>query len=190
MSIILTSKVKPQVSSLKSQAPRFNRIGSWFLVLGTLCLGSSSCGVYSFTGASTGEAKTVSIVYFKNNAALAPPTYSQKFTESLRDKFTSQTSLTLIPSSGDLNFEGFVSGYSTAPVAIQGNETAALNRLSITVNVTFTNNKDEKQNFEQSFTRFADFNSSQSLEAVQEQLITDINEQLVQDIFNKSVINW
>lgn len=161
------------------------------MLLFVICiLGLSSCGVYSFTGASTGESKTVSIIYFKNNAPLAPPTYSQKFTEALRDKFTSQTSLSLVTSRGDLNFEGFVTGYATAPVAIQGNETAALNRLSISVNVVFTNSKNDKQSFEQTFTRFADFNSSQSLNAVQEQLITEINDQLVQDIFNKSVINW
>lgn len=168
------------------------KLTSFFLLLLTAycLLLINSCGVYSFTGASTGESKTVSIIYFKNNAPLAPPTYSQKFTETLRDKFTSQTSLTLVPNKGDLNFEGFVSGYATAPVAIQGNETAALNRLTITVSVTFTNTKDEKQNFEQSFTRFADFNSSQSLNAVQDQLITEINDQLVQDVFNKSVINW
>lgn len=146
---------------------------------------------YSFTGGSVDpEIKTVSIQYFPNNALIVQPTLSQSFTEALRDKFSTQTKLTLIKSGGDLNIEGYVSGYSTQPVAIQGNETAALNRLTVSVSVKFTNNIDSGQNFEQTFTRYEDYNSSMSLSAVELTLIKDINEALVEDIFNKAVVNW
>ncbi len=151
-----------------------------------------SCKVkYSFTGASIApDVKTVSIQFFKNNAPLANPTLSQSFTEALKDIFNSQTNLGLAASGGDLNFEGAITGYSTSPVAIQGNDAAALNRLTITVSVKFTNLKDEKQNFEQSFSRFADYSSSENLSSVEANLIRDINGQLVQDIFNRAVSNW
>ena len=169
------------------------RTFSYCLLLIACCLlAVSSCKVnYSFSGASVSpDVKTVSIQYFKNNASLAPPTLSQSLTEALKDIFTSQTKLGVIPSSGDLNFEGEVTNYITAPTAIQSNDQAALNRLTITVSVKFTNAKDEKQNFETSFSRYTDYSSSQSLSAVQAGLIEEINKQLVQDIFNKAMINW
>ena len=151
----------------------------------------SGCGVYSFTGASVSpDIKTISIKYFTNLAQLAPPTLSQVFTEAMKDKFISQTNLTMVERNGDLNFEGTITGYSTSPIAIQGNETAAKNRLTITVNVKFTNQKDEKMNFETTFTRYSDFDSNAILSSVETVLIKDINTQLVQDIFNKAIINW
>lgn len=153
----------------------------------------SSCKIhYSFSGASVSpDVKTVAIQTFRNNASLAPPTLPQTLNEALKDIFTSQTNLGIVSKSGDLNFEGEITNYLTAPVAIQaGSDQPALNRLTITVSVKFTNLKDEKQNFESSFSRYADYPSSQSLTAVQGQLIDDINKQLVQDIFNKAMINW
>ena len=151
----------------------------------------SGCGVYSYTGASVSpDIKTISIKYFTNLAQLAPPTLSQVFTEAMKDKFISQTNLTMVERNGDLNFEGTITGYSTSPIAIQGNETAAKNRLTITVNVKFTNQKDEKMNFETTFTRYSDFDSNAILSSVETVLIKDINTQLVQDIFNKAIINW
>lgn len=151
-----------------------------------------SCKVnYSFSGASVSpDVKTVSIQTFKNNASLAPPTLSQSLTEAVKDIFTSQTNLGIVSSSGDLNFEGEITNYLTSPVAIQSNDQAALNRLTISVSVKFSNAKDEKQNFETSFSRYADYSSSQNLSSVQESLIEEINKQLTQDIFNKAMINW
>lgn len=157
-----------------------------------LLIAVSSCKVnYSFSGASVSpDVKTISIQYFKNNASLAPPTLSQSLTEALKDIFTSQTNLGIINRDGDLNFEGEITNYVTAPVALQANDLSALNRLTITVNVRFTNVKDEKQKFEASFSRFADFPSSQSIASAEEELIRQINAQLVQDIFNRAMINW
>lgn len=149
------------------------------------------CGVYSFTGASVSpDVKSVSIQYFPNNAAIVQPALSQQFTEKLKEKFISQTSLALVENSGDLQFEGAITGYDAAPTAIQGNEAAALNRLTIRVNVKFTNTKDEKQNFETTFSRFADYDSKLTLSSVEQELISQINVQLVDDIFNKAVVNW
>jgi hypothetical protein len=160
------------------------------LLLITL-LFTAGCGIYSFTGASISpDVKTVSVKYFPNIAPMVQPTLSRKFTESLRDKFTSQTNLSIVSANGDLSIEGEITGYSTEPVAIQGNQKAALQRLKITVNVRFTNKKDEKQNFESTFVRFAEYDATSSLNDVEEGLIDQINEELTQDVFNKAVVNW
>lgn len=160
-------------------------------MLAILCLFAAGCGVYSFTGASIPpEAKTISIAYFVNNASYVEPTLSQSLTDALRDRFQSQTDLDFISENGDLQIEGYVTDYSTRPVAIQGNETAALNRLSVTVKVKFTNTIDPTRDYDNSFTRYEDYSSSQDLSAVKDQLIPIINEALVEDIFNKAVVNW
>jgi len=152
----------------------------------------SGCKIhYSFTGGSVPpEAKTVSVQYFQNNASLAPPTLSQTFTEALRDKLSSQTRLALVNKGGDLGFEGSVIGYTTGPIAIQSTDQAALNRLTITVNVKYTCMFDEKKNFEQLFSRYADYTSDQNIASIEDQLTREINEQLVQDIFNRALNNW
>ncbi|MHC1708709.1 MAG: LptE family protein [Bacteroidales bacterium] len=153
--------------------------------------GLSACGVYSFTGASIPPgAKTISIQYFPNNAQIINPTLSQSFTDVLKDKFVTNTNLAMVPRNGDLQFEGEITAYTVSPQAIQGNDQAALNRLTITVNVRFTNKYAENQNFESTFSRFVDFPSSSSLSSVQESLIEEINKALAEDIFNKSVANW
>ena len=123
-------------------------------------------------------------------APMVNPSLSQEFTEALQDKFMRQTSLTLSESNADYELEGEIVGYSTSPIAIQGNETAALNRLTISVNVRFTNKLNEKDNFEQRFSRYVDYDSSRNLSEVESDLVKQINEVLVEDIFNKAVVNW
>ena len=161
------------------------------ILLFLIALVSSSCRMsYSFTGASIPiEAKTISIDYFPNQASLVVPSLSQTLTEALRNRFITQTPLQLIRRNGDLNIEGSIISYITQPVAIQGTEQAALNRLTISVRVKFTNKFDEKQNFEQTFTRFEDYPFTANLNAVQDNLIQLIVEALVDDIFNKAVVN-
>jgi len=161
------------------------------LVFMSLMLGFIGCGTYSFTGASISpETKTISIDRFPNNAMTVEPTLSQLFTDGLRDKFVNETTLVLMKKDGDLHIEGAIKGYRTSPVAIQGDETAALTRLTITVDVTFINTIDDSKSFKTLFSRFADFPSTQNLNEVQETLITQINEMLFQDIFDKAVVNW
>lgn len=150
-----------------------------------------SCGIYSFTGASIpAEAKTVSVQYFPNNADLVQPMLSSTITNTLRDYFMNQTTLNEVPQNGDLAIEGEIIGYSTVPTAITGNQTAALNRLTITVNVRFFNKYDENKNFEQRFSQYEDYPSNMDLNSVQETLIETICEKLCEDIFNKAVVNW
>lgn len=162
------------------------KVWSFYLVLMI-----TGCGVYSFTGASIpAGAETVSVKFFPNNADLVEPTLSQTFTEALRDKFVSQTNLELVSGDGDLQFEGEITSYKVTPVAITGNQTAALNRLTISVKVKFVNLLDESKSFESSFSRYEDFPSEQDLASTQQELIDQINEMLVEDIFNKSVVNW
>jgi hypothetical protein len=156
-----------------------------------LMAGFTGCGVYSFTGASIPPgAKTVSITYFVNNASLVEPTLSQSLTDALRDRFLQQTPLALVNENGDLQFEGVITDYSTRPVAIQGNETAALNRLTIQIKVKYTNAIEPDKDFETTFTRFEDYPSDQDINQVKDQLIPTINEALVDDVFNKAVVNW
>lgn len=148
----------------------------------------------SLTGASIDERiRTATIEIFENQAALTNPNFTRILTEGLRQKFLQQTTLKIVNEGGDVNFRGAVIGYNTAPVAIQStgdNSQASLTRLTISVQVEYVNKIDEKQNFTQSFTRFADFNSSQTLQSVESQLMTEISEQLIQDIFNRAFLNW
>ena len=156
-----------------------------------MLLGIQGCGVYSFTGASIpAEARTVSIQYFPNNALIVNPLLSSELTNALRDRFMSQTSLDLVDRNGDLAFEGEITDYNTSPVAIQSDQTAGLNRLSISVNVRFFNKFDESKSFESRFSAYEDYPSEQDLNAVQSALIASVIELLVDDIFNRSVVNW
>lgn len=161
------------------------------LVFAALLLSLSACGVYSFTGASISpETKTISIDRFPNTALTVEPSLSQKFTDALRDKFTRETNLAVVTKSGDLQMKGSITTYRTSPVAIQGDETAALNRLTIGVEVTYVNVNDNSKNFKNNFSRFEDYPSNQNLNDVKDGLIDTIIEMLVQDIFEKAVVNW
>lgn len=145
----------------------------------------------SLTGGTVDpRAKTVAITTFQNNASLVNPTLSQSFTTALKDKIQGQTPLTIVSTNGDYELEGEITGYNVSPVAIQGNETAAMNRLTITVRVRFTNSFDDTQNFEQTFSRYADYSSTQNLSSVEAGLVSEINDALTDDIFNKAFVNW
>jgi len=158
------------------------------VLLAVVCHG---CGIYSFSGASIPpEAKTVSVLYFPNQAPLINPLLSDQFTTALRDAMMNQTSLDMVESGGDLAFEGEIVDYRTTPVAITSDQTAALNRLTITVNVRFVNTFDESKSFETKFSHYEDYPSEQELTSVQESLTSVIVEALVEDIFNKALVNW
>ena len=163
------------------------KIAVLVLALAFVC---HSCGVYSFSGASIpAEAKTISVDYFPNHAQLVNPLLSDNLTNALRDAMNNQTTLDLVESGGDLAFEGEITDYKTNPSAITG-QTAAMNRLTITVRVRFSNRIDDTKDFEQTFSRYEDYPSDQDLNAVQEALTATIVEQLVEDIFNKALVNW
>ncbi|MEO8150120.1 MAG: LptE family protein [Bacteroidia bacterium] len=148
-------------------------------------------GCYSFkSGRIPENIKTVNIQYFPNRAAIVQPSLSQYFTDKMKDKFVSESRLTLVQKEADLTFEGYISDYNNSPSAIQSNEQAALNRLTITISLKFTNAIDPKQDFETTFSRFAEYSSSQNFTSVETGLIQDITKQLIDDIYNKSVSNW
>lgn len=136
------------------------------------------------------NAETFSVGAFPVRAPLAGPNVSIAFVETLKDLMLQQTRLDLEKKNGDLRFEGAITGYNVQPVAIQANETSAMNRLTMTVSVRYTNTLDRDKDFELNFSRFADYESSQDLQSVQEVLIAEINDQLAQDIFDRSLGNW
>jgi hypothetical protein len=136
------------------------------------------------------EAKTISVGFFANNTSLGAPSLSQRFTERLRDMVSQQTNLALMRQNGDLQFEGYIADYNVAPVAIQSNDQAGQNRLTISVKVVYFNKFDPAKNFEQTFTRFADFKSTESISAKEPELVQEIYRQLTEDIFNRAFNNW
>lgn len=147
-------------------------------------------GGYSFAGGDVGSAKTITINQFPNYADLVNPTLSQEFTEGLRDIFIARTDLVAESEGGDLIFEGSITDYRIQYISAQSNETAAQNRLSITVNVIFTNQIEPEKSFEKKFSRYKDYDSDFSLTQVEEGLVTEMIEELAEDIFNRSVVNW
>ena len=161
------------------------------LILLSVTLLLVSCGIYSFTGASIPpEAKTVSVQYFSNKAATVQATLSQVFTERLKDMFVEQTNLTLSENDGDLAFSGYISKYQIKPMAIKADETAGQNRLTIAVKITYRNSFDAKSSFEQTFSRYRDYESSQNISDIEGALIEEITNELVEDVFNKAFVNW
>ena len=146
---------------------------------------------YSLNGATIPiEAKTISVSFFTNQTTLGSPSISQKFTEKLRDVVSTQTNLSLMKQNGDLQFDGSITDYNVAPIAIQSNDQAATNRLTITVSVKYSNKFDESKNFEQNFSRFSDYPANTAISAQEDALLTEINRQLTEDIFNKAFNNW
>ena len=143
-------------------------------------------------GRKLDDSVTVTVVTLRNNAPLAKPTLAQTMTESLKDFIQRQTRFNLVNEGGDLTYEGEITGYSIAPVAISAGSTdqAALNRLTISAKVKYTDEIEDRYSFESNFSRFADFPSSQDVSAVEDQLIKEITDQITQDIVNKSIYAW
>lgn len=151
-----------------------------------------SCKIsYSLSGTNIPiEMNTFSVQYFPNRAPLVQAQLSQTFTDALKDKVEGQTRLKMVTGFGDADFSGEIRNYETRPMAITGNETAALNRLTITVLVKYTNNVDPDASFETQFSRYEDYPSSQNLADVEDDLIELIVENIIEDIFNKAFVNW
>ena len=151
-----------------------------------------SCGIYSFTGTSIQpEVKTITIPFFEYKALKVNPSLSNQLTEALQEKFRRFTRLELIEEEGDLEVAGAVVGYDVRATAITATEQAAQNRLTVSVKVSFTNRKFPEESFpEKSFSAYADFDATQTLDAVEATLCDEIVEKLCEDIFNGTVANW
>lgn len=152
----------------------------------------SGCKInYSFTGASISpEVKTFSVAYIENVASIIEPSLSNLVTEGLKDKFLSETSLSLVNSGGNLEFEGRITRYEQEYSGLTKNETASQNRLTIGISITFTNNIEPLKSFETTFSAYDEYDSEKSLDEVEAVLIANITEEIIEAIFMKAVADW
>lgn len=149
------------------------------------------CGIYSFTGGDTGDAKTFQVNFFPNNAPIVEPGIDRRFTLALQDLIQNQTNLELTNTNGDLLYEGEITNYTIAPMTATAQQTAAQNRLTININVRFVNKTKEEDDFEKSFSFFHDYGATQQLTGgVLETALDEIYERITQDIFNESLAKW
>jgi hypothetical protein len=149
---------------------------------------------YSLTGASISPlAKTFSVSYFPNNAAMVAPSLSATLTDALQEKFVRQSRLQQVREGGDLHMEGEIVGYVSTYSAVsstEGQEQASMMRLTITVKVRFTNAIEPQYNFDKSFSNYGEYGASRMLQEVEPSLIPEIVDMLVEDIYNAAVSNW
>lgn len=151
-----------------------------------------SCGIYSFSGASIpSNVKTFQVNFFRNNAPIIEPGLDRNFTQALQDLIVNQTSLDLTNQNGDLIYEGEITEYYIAPMTATSQNTAAENRLTISVNVRFYDTKNEGNDMERRFSFYYDFpGSAQPVGAQLEEYVNFIFERITQDIFNATLANW
>ena len=162
------------------------------ILMGLLCLAFVACtGGYSFTGASIPpQAKTISLKQFPNYASTVNPQLGQKLYTSLQTMFSSQTNLTVTDGDGDLQISGEITDYVVRASALSSDDNVAANRFTVTIKVKFVNRFDPKADFEQTFSRFRDYDASRDFSSVEASLVEEIVTELCADVFNKSVVNW
>jgi hypothetical protein len=148
------------------------------------------CGVYSPYGAQTSGAKTYSVSAFQLVTPLASASSALALTEELRDRIQRQSTLRLVNGEGELQFAADITVWDVKPVNVQGDETAASNRLTIGLRLSYENTIVPDLSFERTFTRFADYTSDQDLLQIEDELVDEIGEQLSQDVFNATLGNW
>lgn len=147
-------------------------------------------GCYKLQGTSIPpDVSTYSVGFIENKAATINPKLSQTVTEKLKDKLNN-TRLNFTRENGEFNFNGSITGYTITPVTVQENATATKNRLTITVSIKFDCPKHPDLNFVQIFTSFQDFDATKNFSSIETNLVSDITDQLVQEIFNKAAVNW
>ena len=153
---------------------------------------AAACTIsYKFSGASISpQVKTFSVQRFVNRAALMIPGLDQSLTDELIDKCRAQTNLRIVGDFGDVDFEGEITDYRTQPVTVAADAYTAMNRFTITVRVKFTNTVEPHLSYEQSFSRYMDYDGNLDLSAVEQTLSSEIIEMIVEDIFNRAFVNW
>ncbi len=152
-----------------------------------------SCKIsYKFNGSSIdyNKTKTISISDFPNTAELVYPPLSQEFSESLRDSYTKQTRLQQLKKGGDLHLEGEIIGYQLTPMAISADSYSSQTKLTLTVKVRFSNNKNPADDFEKSYSAFQTFDSSKMLTDVQGEIIKVMISEIIDNIYNDTVAKW
>ncbi len=160
-----------------------------YLLLTAYCLLITSC--YTFRGASLDpNLKTIQIQNFQFQTAGGPPNLSLQFNEKLKEYFQRNTSLKTANVNPDLMFEGAITGFTVEPKAASSDDKGGLNRLTITISVKFTNAKNDEKSYDQEFSFYQDFAQTQTITAVQGELVPKILDQIVLDIFNKTAGEW
>lgn len=150
-----------------------------------------SCGIYSFSGTSIQpDVKSLSVEYFENKALKVNPSLSFSLSDALIEKYRKLTRLDILSEMGDMNVAGEIVNYDTKPMAVTKDEQASQNRLTIVVKIYFTNKLHPEEDFEKTFSAYADYDANEMLDAVEETLCEEIIEKLVEDIFNATVANW
>jgi len=162
------------------------------LVIVALCALLAGCGIYSFTGTSIDpDVHTICIPTFEYKAMRVNPSLSNELSEALRTRFRRMTRLEQVEMDGDLEIVGEITGYDVSASSVTAAEVAAQNRLTVNVRVNFTNVKHPESSFTgKSFSGYADYDSSNSLDAVESTLCAEIIEKIVEDIFNATVAQW
>tara|TARA_X000000950_G_scaffold42418_1_gene47023 strand:+ start:3919 stop:4413 length:495 start_codon:yes stop_codon:yes gene_type:complete len=151
----------------------------------------SSCGFYTFSGASiNADIKNIKIGYFINEAENFKANLDRDITQKLTDFIIEQTDLSVNSNNYEIEINGKIISYDISPISISSNDFANQNRLSISVNVDFKNYINEKENYNQNFTRYVDYKSDQNLEEIESELTDQILEEICVDIFNKTFVNW
>jgi hypothetical protein len=153
----------------------------------------TACSVsYKFNGASIDytKTKTIQIADFPNRASYVWGRMAPIFNEQLKDKYSRQTKLIQVKRKGDLVLEGEITKYEQRNKSVSSEGYSAQTELSMTVKVKFTNNINPTENFDQQFTAQKSYDSRQQLNAVQEELVTEMVEEICDQIFNATVANW
>jgi hypothetical protein len=162
-----------------------------FIICSVFLLSLQSCGIYSFTGADTGAAKTFQVNYFQNTSDIVEPGIDRTFTLELQDLILNQTNLSLVNSGGDLIYEGEIIDYYVAPMSATAQNTAAQNRLTIAVNVRYYNTLEPEKDFERRFSFYYDYPANaQLVGGTLDTALEEIFSRITQDIFNASLTNW
>lgn len=151
----------------------------------------NSCSVYNFTGTGKIDATSFQVNNFLNNATLVEPGIERTFTVALQDLIQNQTTLTLTNSNADLLYEGEITEYRISPMTATADQTAAQNRLYISIRVRFSNKNKPEDDFEQSFSHFYDYPANEQLMGARlNGAIDEIYERITQDVFNASLAKW
>lgn len=161
------------------------------ILLLAISLSFNSCKFYSFTGADIGSAKTFQVNFFQNQAAIIEPGIDLQFTNDLQDIIVNQTSLELVTASADLIYEGEIVQYYISPITATAQNTAAQNRLTISIQVRFFNTLDDTKDLNQRFSFYFDFDGDANLTGSRrDDVINEIYSRLTQDIFNATLARW
>lgn len=162
------------------------------LILTIIALAACACGIYSFSGTSIQpDVNTITINYFEYKALKVNPSLSNDLTEAVRKQFRKMTKLEQVEMDGDMEITGEIVGYDVSATAITANEVAAQNRLTVSVKVDFTDRKHPEEDFSgKTFSAYADYDSTNSLDAVESSLCVEIIDKIVEDIFNATVAQW